>query len=326
MLRFGTLGSAAITPRALIYPCLDEPRAYVRVVAARQRSRAEGFAQYHKIPVVVDDYQQVVEHDEVDAVYVPLHIPAHHEWTIKALRAGKHVLCEKSLACNEREAQEMADVARETGRVLMDAFHYRYHPVFLRAREIVEAGLLGKLHNVEAVFHVPVTDPRNIRLNYETGGGVTMDIGCYPISWVRHILDAEPLQVQATAEEGPVDVDVMLRSEMQFADGISATTSGDMRADTTFAAWFSVTGSRGVMRVINPIVPQNGHLIELTVDGETSTETRDRRPTYGYQLDAFLNAVEHGAPLHTDAEDGVRQMALIDRCYSAAGLRLRGQP
>jgi predicted dehydrogenase len=326
MLRFGTLGSAAITPRALIYPCLDEPRACVSVVAARQRSRAEGFAHHHKIPVVVDDYQQVVEHDEVDAVYVPLHIPAHHEWTIKALRAGKHVLCEKSLACNEHEAQEMADVARETGRVLMDAFHYRYHPVFLRAREIVEAGRLGKLHNVEAVFHVPVTDPHNIRMNYETGGGVTMDIGCYPISWVRHILDAEPVQVQATAEEGPVDVDVMLRAEMQFADGISATISGDMRADTTFAAWFSVTGSRGVLRVVNPIVPQNGHLIELTVDGVTTTETRDRRPTYGYQLDAFLNAVERGTPLHTDAEDGVRQMALIDRCYNAAGLPLRGQP
>ncbi len=325
MLRFGTLGAAAITPRALVYPCVDEPGAYISVIAARERERAEAFAQAHNIPRVVDDYQAVIDHDKVDAVYVPLHIPAHHEWTIKALRAGKHVLCEKPMAANAAEAAEMAAVAREEGRVLMDAFHYRYHPVFERALEIVRSGVLGTLERVDAAFHVPVNDPENIRMNYQTGGGVTMDIGCYPISWVRHLLGSEPVGVDAEAEEGPPDVDLMLRTEMRFADGVIATTSGDMRPDARFRADFTVTGSAGRLKVTNPLVPQSGHLLELEVDGAIEHETRDRRPTYGYQLDAFLAAIRDGQPLATDGDDGAAQMAVIDRCYQAAGMRLRGE-
>ena len=325
MLRFGTLGAAAITPRALVYPCVDEPGAFISVVAARSRERAEAFAAAHNIPRVVDDYQAVIEHDKVDAVYIPLHITAHHEWTIKALQAGKHVLCEKSLAANGAEAREMAAVARAEGRVLMDAFHYRYHPVFIRAKEIYDSGILGRIAQVDAAFHIPVADPKNIRMNYGTAGGVTMDIGCYPISWVRHLLASEPEAVEAEAIAGPPDVDVMLKTTMRFQDGVVATTSGDMREDARFRADITVTGSKGQLKVTNPLVPQSGHLIELDLEGEISTETRDRRPTYGYQLDAFLAAVNHGQPLYTDGEDGAAQMALIDRCYQAAGMRLRGE-
>ena len=161
-------------------------------------------------------------------------------------------------------------------------------------------------------------------MNYATGGGVTMDIGCYPISWVRHITGAEPETVSARAEVGPPNVDVMLEASMHFADGTVATTSGDMRADAKFAAYLIVTGSAGVMRVQNPLVPQMGNAIEVTVNGQQRTETFDRRPTYGYQLDAFLDAIELGTPLLTDADDAARQMRLIDRCYEAAGLPLRG--
>ncbi|MEM8768518.1 MAG: Gfo/Idh/MocA family oxidoreductase [Pseudomonadota bacterium] len=326
MLRFGTLGAAAITPRALIYPCLDEPQASISTIAARDRHRAEAFAEQHRIRHVVEDYQAVIDSDRVDAVYIPLHITAHHEWTLKALAAGKHVLCEKSLAANASEAAEMAAAAGAADRVLMDAFHYRYHPVFLRAREILESGELGEISTIDAAFHIPVKDPDNIRMRYETGGGVTMDIGCYPISWVRHLTDLEPAQVSATAELGPPKVDLKLESDMLFPGGIRATTSGDMRPTTTFKAEFTVTGSRGSLRVLNPLTPQSGHRIELVVDGETHLETRDRRPTYGYQLDAFLAAVNEGATLATDGADGAKQMAVIDRCYEAAGLPPRGLP
>ena len=327
MLRFGTLGAAAITPRALVYPCVDEPGAYISVIAARHRQRAEAFAASHNIARVVDDYQAVVEHEKVDAVYMPLHIPAHHEWTIKALRAGKHVLCEKSMAANASEAAEMAAVAEAEGLVLMDAFHYRYHPVFERALEIVRSGTLGRLERLDAAFHIPVTDPDpgNIRMNYRLGGGVTMDIGCYPISWVRHLLGAEPTDIDAEAIQGPPDVDLMLQTRMRFPDGVLATTSGDMRAEARFRADIIVTGSRGELKVTNPLVPQTGHLIELKTDGVVQTETLDRRPTYGYPLDAFLAAVNDGLPLPTDGKDGAAQMAVIDRCYQAAGMRLRGE-
>ncbi len=326
MLRFGTLGAAAITPRALLYPCIDEPNAYVSTMAARDRRRAEAFAEQHRIRHVVDDYQAVIDSERVDAVYIPLHITAHHKWTLKALAAGKHVLCEKSLAANGAEAAEMAAAATAADRVLMDAFHYRYHPVFLRAKNIVGSGELGEIKTIDAAFHIPVNDPDNIRMRYETGGGVTMDIGCYPISWVRHLTDLEPETLKATAETGPPKVDLKLETDMQFPGGLRATTSGDMRPNTSFKAEFTVTGSRGSLRVLNPLTPQTGHRIEITVDGQTRWETRDRRPTYSYQLDAFLAAVNDGAALPTDGADGTRQMTVIDRCYEAAGLPLRGLP
>ncbi|MEM7100884.1 MAG: Gfo/Idh/MocA family oxidoreductase [Pseudomonadota bacterium] len=324
MLRFGTLGAANITPRALIYPCVDEPGVTVYAIAARDRVRAAAFASAHHIPQVLDDYQQVVSHPKVDLVYNPLHIPAHMEWTLAALSNGKHVLCEKSLACNAQEAQTMAQAAQDAGLVLMDAFHYRYHPIFARAKEIYDSGELGEIHTIAAAFHIPVTDPDGIRMNYRLGGGVTMDIGCYPISWVRHITGLEPTAVAATAEVGPPNVDVMLRTELDLPGGIKATTSGDMRGDAKFQAYLRVEGTLGYMHLINPLVPQIGHTLRVSIGNNLREESLDRRSTYGYQLDAFLAAVNHGESLPTDAWDGVAQMRVIDQAYTAAGLPLRG--
>ncbi len=324
MIRFGTLGAALITPRALIAPCVDEPRAFVYAIAARDRARAQGYADYAHIPHVLDSYDEVVTHPKVDAVYNPLHITAHHEWTLKALNAGKHVLCEKSFASNAAEAEEMAALAKAEGLVCMDAFHYRYHPIFIRAKEIYDSGVLGEIELVEGAFHIPVTDPDSIRMKYETGGGVTMDIGCYPISWVRHITGEEPEHIQAEAEEGPPNVDIMLKTEMRFPSGVIGRTSGDMRPGTTFRGDMCVRGSEGTMRVINPLTPQTGCGIELSIGDEATSETFDRRPSYGYQLDAFIDAVENGTQLFTDAEDGVKQMKVIDACYRAANMPLRG--
>ena len=265
------------------------------------------------------------DHDpEVDAVYNPLPASLHHEWSLKALRAGKHVLCEKPFASNAREAAEMAAVAKETGRVLMEAFHSCYHPVFLRALEIVRSGALGRLRRIEGSFHVAITNPEDIRMNYGTGGGVTMDLGCYPIAWVRHLVGEEPEGVTATAETGPAHVDVFLEASLQFPGGTRAKISGDMRAGVVPRIELRVEGERGQMVIHNPLAPQLGHRIDLDVDGEKTQESLDRRTTYSYQLDAFIDAIEKNRPLLTGADDAVKQMRVIDRCYEAAGLPLRG--
>ena len=324
MIRFGVLGAARITPDALIQPCADEDRAEIHCVAARDGERAKRYAEEHGILVVHGSYADVINDPTINAVYNPLPISLHREWTIKALRAGKHVLCEKSFAANATEAEEMAAAAEDTGLVLMDAFHYRYHPVFRRAREIVQTDLLGQVRAVEGAFHIQVTDTSNIRLIYATGGGVTMDIGCYPISWARHITGEEPDMVTAVAEVGPPNVDTYLAAEFRFPSGIEAAVSGDMRAGTTTRMDLKVTGDRGEMMVTNPLVPHKGHRIELDIEGETTVEELDRRPTYAYQLDAFIDAIEEGKPLLTGTDDAVKQMRLIDRCYEAAGLPLRG--
>lgn len=324
MIRIGTLGAARITPAALIDPCKNNSNAQITVVAARDRSRAEAFAQEHGIPNVVDGYDDVINHPDIDAVYNPLHIGLHHEWTIKALKAGKHVLCEKSIASNAREAQEMAAVAKQTGLVLMDAFHYRYHPCFIRAKEICDAGVLGDLSEIDAVFHVAGHLPGDIRTLYETAGGVTMDIGCYPISWVRHLTGEEPVKVTAQAETGEPNVDLYLAADLTFPSGIIGHISGDMRNGGKTRADLTVTGTKGTMSIKNPLSPQHGCKFEVTVAGATTSETFEKRASYDYQLDAFIAAVESGAPLYTDGDEAVNQMKAIDACYKAAGLPLRG--
>ncbi|XOV87990.1 MAG: Gfo/Idh/MocA family protein [Pseudomonadota bacterium] len=305
---------------------MDEPEARITTIAARDPDRARHFAAFAGIPSVLDSYEAVISSDQVDAVYIPLPITAHHQWTIAALNAGKHVLCEKSFAANADEAAEMASVAEAQGKVLMDAFHYRYHPIFLRAREIVTSGMLGDLREIDACFHVPGNGigPDDIRKRYDQGGGVTMDIGCYPISWIRHITGQEPRIESARVEVGPPNVDLMLAADWSFPGGVIAHTSGDMRDNQPFRAELTVRGHQGTLVVRNPLVPQNGHLIELTLGGKTEYETRDRRPSYGYQLDAFLAAVNEGVPPLTGPTDAIRQMQAIDSCYDAVGLPRRG--
>lgn len=324
MIRFGVLGAARIVPNALLQPCTGDPRVEVRCIAARDRSRAEKFAEASGIPFVHDDYRAVLEDPEVDAVYNPLPASLHHAWSIEALRAGKHVLCEKPFSSNAREAEEMAAVARETGGVLMEAFHSCYHPVFLRGVEIARSGALGQLRTVEGAFHVEISNPEDIRMNYATGGGVTMDLGCYPISWVRHLLGEEPEEVSAHAETGPAHVDVFLEASFRFRSGTRATISGDMRSGVSPRIDLRVVGERGEMVIQNPLAPQLGHRIDLELEGEKSHEKLDKRTTYSYQMDAFVAAVEEGRALLTGADDAVKQMRVIDRCYEAAGLPLRG--
>ena len=233
------------------------------------------------------------------------------------------MLCEKSLACNAAEAEDMNRAARHAGLVLMDAFHYRYHPLFARVKSIYDSGELGEITGIDAAFAVPIRGEDNIRMNYALGGGVTMDIGCYPIHWVRHLTGREPTVCSVKVEVGPPDVDVLLEADMEIT-GIPVRTSGDMRARSGFTAELVVTGSRGRMHVSNLIAPQMGHLLTVTVGGSTREETLDRRPTYAYQLDAFIDAVENGADIPTDGDDAVNQMRVIDRCYELAGLPLRG--
>lgn len=206
----------------------------------------------------------------------------------------------------------------------MDAFHYRYHPIFQSARELFTSGKLGEIQSVSAHFSVPVKDPNDIRMNYETAGGVTMDIGCYPISWVRHITGLEPDEVDAIAETGPPDVDIYLTADLIFPGNIKGHICGDMRTSANFKAEIVVVGELGTMTVNNPMAPQMGNSIELSINGKTTREKFDRRPTYSFQLDAFIEAIETGSPLLTGPEDAVNQMKFIDRCYESAGLPLRG--
>lgn len=323
ILRLGTLGAAYITPKVLIQPALRNDDAEIVAVAARDRDRAAAFAREFGIPHVHANYDELIHDDRIDAVYVPLPVAHHCEWTLKALSAGKHVLCEKAFCMNSIEAQSMADLAAKQDLVLLEAFHYRYHPVMRRLIEIVSTGQLGTIEHIEGEFSAPADNRSAVYTDRALGGGATMHLGCYPAHWLRHIVSEEPKVVRAQATLGEGGVDLSLFAEVQYASGATGRWGSHMGAPERVMT-LSVTGSRGRLIATNPLVPHMGHKIELTVDGKNSVEQLSERPSYDFQLEAFIDAIENGTPQPTDAHDATLQMGMIDAAYIAAGLNPRG--
>ncbi len=210
-LRIGTLGAARITPAALVRPARAVPEVELVAVAARDRNRAEEFAAKHGIPRVLDSYDALIADPDIDAIYNPLPNGLHAEWTEKALVAGKHVLCEKPFSANAAEAEHVAEVAAQTPLVVMEAFHYRYHPVAARMREIAQSGELGELRRIETSMCIPLPLPKDIRYRHDLGGGAVMDVGCYAIHMNRLVAGTEPRVVSARAKTIKPNVDRWMR-------------------------------------------------------------------------------------------------------------------
>ena len=325
-LRIGVLGAAWITPQALIAPAAVMDEVEVSCVAARDRGRAVAFAATHGIATVHESYEAVIRDPHIDAVYNPLPISGHKAWTLRALEAGKHVLCEKPLAMNEAEAQEMADAAHRTGLVCAEAFHYYYHPVDRRMRAIVQSGDLGTVRSAAGHFVDFVEDtPSEIRYHLELGGGATMDLGCYPLHMLRHIFQAEPEVIAARAETVYGQIDVAMEVELRFPEEVPAQITTRMTPGTEFSSGITVTGDAATLRVDNPLAPQLGHRIEIETASGTTVETLERTPTFIFQLRAFARAVAGGERMPTNAEDGMISMRVIDGVYRAAGLTPRGE-
>ncbi len=219
-LRIGIFGAASIAPSALIKPAKENGEVIVAAVAARDVARAQAFAAEHNIALVHDSYDALIADPDLDAVYNPLPNSLHGRWTRAALAAGKHVLCEKPFSANAAEAREIAELAAGSDRVVMEAFHYRYHPLTLRIEEIIASGELGKLERVEAAMCFPLPKFSDIRYNYSLGGGATMDAGCYAVHMARTFGGGTPEVVSAQAKLRDPLVDRAMTAELRFRQGI----------------------------------------------------------------------------------------------------------
>jgi len=323
MLRIGLLGAAKIAPAAIIKPAKECPEAHIVAVAARDLARAKAFAARHDILRVYDSYAALLSDPEIDAVYNPLPNGLHGEWAIAAMRAGKHVLCEKPVAANADEARAMAATARETGRVLVEAFHYRYHPLAQRMADIVASGELGKIERVESTMCFPLPIFSDIRYRFDLAGGATMDAGCYAVHMARLVGGPDAEVVSASAKLRDPNVDRAMEAELRFKSGATGHVTVSMWSGKLLGLSLRVIGSEGEMRAINPVMPQLWH--RLTVRGKVGkrVETFGRRPSYLYQLEGFIDACLHGKPVLTPIEDGILNMAVIDDIYRAAGLPVR---
>ena len=310
---------------ALLRPARRVAEAEVVGVAARDPKRALAFARKHSIPQAFESYEALLADPEIDAVYNPLPNALHCEWTVRALEAGKHVLCEKPLASNAAEAERMAEAAEKSGRALVEAFHWRYHPLAARLVEIVR-NELGAIRRVETAMCVPFVIPGDIRYRYELGGGALMDVGCYAISLLRHLSGEEPEVVtSAHARLSAPNVDRYVRADFRLPSGAAARITCSLFSAVLLRIGARMIGEAGELRVLNPVAPHLLHRVTIRDGRGWRTERVNGESTYTHQLRAFVAHVRDGQALPTDARDGVANMRVIDAVYDRAGLPRRGE-
>ena len=322
-MQIGVLGAARIAPPALIKPAREDSDVVVAAVAARDVSRGRAFAAKHGIARVHDSYEALLADPDIDAVYNPLPNGLHGKWTRAALAAGKHVLCEKPFTANAAEAREIAELAAQSDRVVMEAFHYRYHPLTLRIEEIIASGELGKLQRVEAALCFPLPRSSDIRYNYSLAGGATMDAGCYAIHMVRTFGGSTPEVVSAQPKLRDPEIDRAMTAEVRFAEGHTGRIRCSMWSARLLDISAHVVGDQGELRALNPVLPQMFHRLSVRSAAGKRVERFPRRASYAYQLDAFAGAVLRGEPVKTTPEDAIVNMTVIDAIYRAAGMPLR---
>jgi len=248
-IKFGILGAANIAPPALISPAKNHPEAVVYAVAARDLSRAQEFAKKYSIEKAYggpNGYQELLDDPEVEAVYNPLPNGLHFEWTMKALAAGKHVLLEKPSANTAEETRQMFEFAEKKGLVLLEAFHYRFHPAVQRAKAILNSGELGAIKSIETSLATPagLVGRDDIRFKHALGGGSLMDMGCYTISSLRYLASSEPTSVLSATTDiafaKPNDpekshlVDRAARATLSFPNDITGSIFCDFRMPPSY--------------------------------------------------------------------------------------------
>jgi predicted dehydrogenase len=327
-LRFGVLGAASIAPTALFKPARAVDGVEVRAIAARDPRRAAQAAAKWRVPTVHADYAAVINDPAVDAVYIPLPNSLHAQWTLAAIRAGKHVLCEKPFTSNAVQAQaiaEAADAARAAdGVVVMEAFHYRYHPLMTRVLGLLADSVIGRIHHVEAELSFPLPKFSDIRYRLDLAGGALMDAGCYAVHCVRQLGSGEPTVVDATAKLRSPGVDRAMTAWLRFPDGATGRVTCSMWSRRLLSVSAKAVGDQGEIRITNFVAPQIFNRLTVRTRAARWSERVAGEPTYNCQLRAFAAAVRDGAEVLTPPSDAVANMRVIDDCYLAAGLRPRG--
>jgi len=326
-LRIGVLGAARIAPPAIVKPARAVPGAAVTAIAARDPQRAKGFAAKHDIPRVHTSYDDIVNDPDVDAVYIPLPNGLHAEWTLKAIAAGKHVLCEKPFTSNAAEAVKVAEAAEASDVVVMEAFHYRYHALAQKMFDITHDGTIGDVQRVRTWLCFPLPKFSDIRYNWDLAGGASMDC-CYPVHAMRLLGPGEPEVVSATAKtlkRSGGKIDRAMTAHFRFPNGATGRSEASMWSWRLLRVAVHVEGTRGEMRALNYVAPQIYNRLKVSVSGQKATRERVSGDfSYVAQLKAFVAAVREGTPFPTTPRDAVTTMQLLDDIYRAAGLPVRG--
>jgi len=315
LLRIGTLGSSRISQPALIEPAAHVAEVTVAAVAARDKSRAEAFSLRYGIPKAYESYEDLLADPDIDAIYNPLPNSLHGPWTLRAIAAGKHVLCEKPFASNADEAAQVEHAAAAFGLVVMEAMHYRYHPLTRRLAELVAE--LGPVRHLQCWTSFAILDPGDIRYDYDLGGGALMDGGCYALDCLRLLGGEEPSVTGALADPVAPDpqgavADRSTAVRLAFPGGATGWFESSFTMDGEFRADVHVICRDGQVRLENFIFAHKGRLVATRDGTVVADEQGGGDSTYVGQLRAFAAAIAGGAPVPTSAAHAVGTMRLID--------------
>jgi len=291
------------------------PLVHLRGIASRDRKRAEGAARELGLPKAYGSYEEMLADKEIEAVYLPLPNHLHAEWVKKAADAGKHVICEKPFAMNAKEAEQAISYARSKGVLVMEAFMYRFHPQWKRAREIVRAGEIGAVQVVSCLFTYMLKDPTNIRNILSAGGGGIPDIGCYAVSTARFLVGREPERVVSLVHrDAEMKTDILSSGMLDFGVTRSMFTVG-----TQTHPWqrVDVLGSGGELSVMIPFNAYPDSPLEISVTTGIGTRQVFTPATDQYveMFEAFSRAIREGGKEPTPADDAIANMKVLDALF-----------
>lgn len=311
--RWGVLGAANIALKKVIPAMQRGEYCAIVAIASRQLEKAQAAAQSLSIPKAYGSYEELLADPEVEAIYNPLPNHLHVPWSIKAIEAGKHVLCEKPIALSSAEAQTLVDVTRQHPHLkVMEAFMYRYHPQWRLAKQLVRDGQIGELRTIHSFFSYYNVDPRNVRNQADIGGGGLMDIGCYNISLSRFIFDQEPTRVCGIVEYDPIfKTDRLASGMLNFGNGTATFTCA---TQLTPYQRVNIFGTEGRVEIEIPFnAPPDRPCRVWQQRGDTVEEiVLPVVDQYTIQGDLFAQAILDDTPVPTPLEDAIANMKVLE--------------
>lgn len=311
---WGVLSTAKIGVEKVIPAMQKGKYCKISAIASRNIEKAKRAAQQLGIPKAYGSYEELLEDPKIEAVYIPLPNHLHVEWTIKSLKKGKHVLCEKPIGMSFKEAEHLNQEAKKFPDLkVMEAFMYRFHPQWEMVKKLLDEGSIGKLKNIHSIFSYYNDDPTDIRNQPEIGGGGLLDIGCYCISSSRFLFESEPVRVFGTIEYDPkMKIDRLVSAVLEFESGTSTfTCSTQMVAHSRV----EICGTKGKIEMPTPFVPspESKSKIMQQVGPRTKEIVFKACNQYTIQGDLFSKAILSDLNVPTHIEDGIANMKVIDK-------------
>ncbi|HUL09503.1 MAG TPA: Gfo/Idh/MocA family oxidoreductase [Candidatus Acidoferrum sp.] len=316
--------STALIGTAKVIPAMQKSKhCRIQAIASRDLALAKKWAAKLGIPKAYGSYEELLADREIEAVYNPLPNHLHVPWSIKAAEAGKHVLCEKPIALDAKEAEQLVAARNRTGKLITEAFMVRSHPQWLRTRELVRQGKIGELRTVQGLFTYFLTDPKNVRNMADIGGGGLYDIGCYPIVTSRFLFEAEPTRVVGLVEYDPVmKIDRLASAILDYPKGQASFTCATQLAPYQR---MQILGTKGRIEVEIPFNAPPDKPCRIFIDdgselGDASAkeETFPVCDQYAIQGDLFSEAIRSGKPVEFPLENAVQNMRVIDAIFRSA--------